>query len=148
MRPILYRPIIYRSKIDRTSVHPGGRSGFTLLEVMVAVAIVAIAFSAVYKLYSQAFAMNQSARFYATATLLAQTKLAELSTQSPSDLMDDSGNFADQFAGYSWQITVREVEAEELTLPQQALRQIDIVITNDQQGESFSLRTYRFDNNV
>jgi general secretion pathway protein I len=142
------QPIVYRSEIHRTSVHPVGCRGFTLLEVMVSVAIVAIAFSAVYKLYSQAFAMNQSARFYTTATLLAQTKLAELSTQSPGDLTDGSGNFEDEFADYSWQITVREVEAEELTLPQQSLRQIDIVITNDQQGESFALRTYRFDNDV
>jgi general secretion pathway protein I len=115
---------------------------------MVAVAIVAIAFSAVYKLYSQAFAMNQSARFYTTATLLAQTKLAELGTQPPGDLGDDAGNFEDEFADFSWQVTVRTVEAEELSLSQQALRQIDIVITHEQQGESFNLRTYRFDNDV
>ncbi len=124
------------------------RRGFTLLEVMVAVAIVAIALSAVYKLYSQAFSMNQSARFYTTATLLAETKLAELATQSPRDLGSDAGGFEDEFSDYSWQVTVTEVEAEEITLSQQSLRQIDIVITHDQQGESFSLRTYRFDNNV
>jgi general secretion pathway protein I len=124
------------------------RSGFTLLEVMVSVAIVAIAFSAVYKLYSQAFAMNQSVAFYTTATLLAQSKLAELSTRPPSDLTDDSGNFEDEFADFSWQITVRAVEAEEVSLSQQALREIDIVIANEQQGESFTLRTYRFDNDV
>jgi hypothetical protein len=115
---------------------------------MVSVAIVAIAFSAVYKLYSQAFAMNQSASFYTTATLLAQAKLAELSTQSPSDLTDGSGNFEDEFADFNWQITVRAVEAEEVSLSQQALREIDIVIANEQQGESFTLRTYRFDNDV
>ena len=128
------------SKIDRR--------GFTLLEVMVAVAIVAIALSAVYKLYSQAFSMNQSARFYTTATLLAETKLAELATVSTGDLGSDAGNFEDDYSGYSWQITVTEVEAEEIALSQQALRQIDILITHDQQDESFSLRTYRFDNNV
>jgi general secretion pathway protein I len=124
------------------------RRGFTLLEVMVAVAIMAIALSAVYKLYSQAFNMNQSARFYTTATLLAETKLAELAIQSPRDLGSDAGAFEDEFSDYSWQVTVTEVEAEEITLSQQSLRQIDIVITHDQQGESFSLRTYRFDNNV
>lgn len=134
--------------MTRTRIVWPSRSGFTLLEVMVAVAIVAIAFSAVYKLYSQAFAMNQSARFYTTATLLAQTKLAELGTRAPRDLGDDAGNFEDAFADFSWQVTVRTVEAEELSLSQQALREIDIVITNDQQGESFTLRTYRFDNDV
>jgi general secretion pathway protein I len=137
-----------KTGIERTRIPNGGLSGFTLLEVMVAVAIVAIAFSAVYKLYSQAFAMNQSARFYTTATLLAQTKLAELSTQPPDDLVDDSGSFEDEFSGFNWQISVRAVEAEEVSLSQQALRQIDIVITHEQQGESFTLRTYRFDNNV
>ncbi|MEJ2637986.1 MAG: prepilin-type N-terminal cleavage/methylation domain-containing protein [Desulfosarcinaceae bacterium] len=144
----MMRPLIYRSKIDRAGVPTGARSGFTLLEVMVSVAIVAIAFSAVYKLYSQAFAMNQSATFYTTATLLAQTKLAELSTEPPGDLVDGGGNFKDEFADYSWQITVRAVEAEALSLSQQALREVDIVITNEQQGESFTLRTYRFDNDV
>jgi general secretion pathway protein I len=134
--------------MTRTRIVWPSRSGFTLLEVMVAVAIVAIAFSAVYKLYSQAFAMNQSARFYTTATLLAQTKLAELGTQVPGDLGDDAGNFEDEFADFSWQVTVRTVEAEEVSLSQQALREIDIVITNEQQGESFTLRTYRFDNDV
>ena len=38
--------------------------------------------------------------------------------------------------------------AEEIGLAQQSLRQIDIVITHEAQGESFSLRTFRFDNNV
>lgn len=137
-----------RPTIHRTGSPIGGRHGFTLLEVMVSVAIVAIAFSAVYKLYSQAFAMNQSVSFYTTATLLAQTKLAELSTQPPNDLTDDAGNFEDEFADFGWQITVRAVEAEEVSLSQQSLREIDIVITNEQQRESFTLRTYRFDNDV
>lgn len=124
------------------------RRGFTLLEVMVALAIVAIALSAVYKLYSQAFDMNQSARFYTTATLLAEAKLAELAAQPPRDLGSDTGAFEDDFSDFSWQVSVTEVEAEEIALSQQSLRQIDIVITHDQQGESFSLRTFRFDNDV
>ena len=124
------------------------RRGFTLLEVMVAVAIVAIALSAVYKLYSQAFDMNQSARFYTTATLLAESKLAELANRPPSDLGSDAGGFEDDYSDYSWQVAVTEVEAEEITLSEQPLRQIDITITHETQGESFSLRTYRFDNNV
>jgi general secretion pathway protein I len=122
--------------------------GFTLLEVMVAVAIVTIALSAVYKLYSQAFAMNQSARFYTTATLLAETKLAELAALSPDDLGSDTGNFEDDYADYSWQVTVTEVEAEAIALSEQTLRQIEIEITHAQEGESLSLRTYRFDNDV
>jgi general secretion pathway protein I len=122
--------------------------GFTLLEVMVAVAIVTIALSAVYKLYSQAFAMNQSARFYTTATLLAETKLAELTALSPDDLGGDAGNFEDDYADYSWQVTVTEVEAEAIDLSEQSLRQIEIEITHVQGGESLSLRTYRFDNDV
>ncbi|MDJ0783747.1 MAG: prepilin-type N-terminal cleavage/methylation domain-containing protein [Desulfosarcinaceae bacterium] len=125
-----------------------GVRGFTLLEVMVAVTIVAIALSAVYKLYSQAFAMNQSARFYTTAALLAETKLAELNAQAPRDLTSDTGDFEDAYADYRWEITVTEVAAEALTLSLQSMRQIDIVITHAQQGDTFSLRTYRFDNNV
>ncbi len=57
-----------------------GPHGFTLLEVMVAVAIIAIAFTSVLKLHTQTISMNMAANFYAKAPLLAQKLISEWET--------------------------------------------------------------------
>ncbi|MCU0593194.1 MAG: prepilin-type N-terminal cleavage/methylation domain-containing protein, partial [Desulfobacterales bacterium] len=45
--------------------------GFTLLEVMVALGIMAIVLVSVYRLHSQTLAMSVESRFYTQAPLLA-----------------------------------------------------------------------------
>ena len=85
---------------------PGGlRSGFTLLEVMVAMSIIAIVLLAVYRLHSQTLMMNYSARFYTTAPLLAQQKLSELELSDLDALIDAAGDFGDDHTGYGWEIS-------------------------------------------
>jgi prepilin-type N-terminal cleavage/methylation domain-containing protein len=48
-------------------------SGFTLLEVMVAMAIMAIVLVSVYRMHSQTLTMNMAARFYTQAPMVAQS---------------------------------------------------------------------------
>ena len=62
--------------------------GFTLLEVMVAMAIIAIAMTAVLNSQSQSISLASEAKFSTTATLLAQMKIAEMSRGKPQDLAD------------------------------------------------------------
>lgn len=54
--------------------------GFTLLEIMVAVAIIAIAFTSVLKLHTQTVAVNIASNFHAKAPLLAQKIISEWET--------------------------------------------------------------------
>ena len=52
--------------------------GFTLLEVMIAMAILAITLVALYQSQSQSISMATDSRFLTTASLLAQTRMAEI----------------------------------------------------------------------
>jgi len=52
--------------------------GFSLLEVLVALVLVAIVLISVYRLYSQSILMDRRARFDTVAPQLARLKLAEL----------------------------------------------------------------------
>ena len=52
-------------------------SGFTLMEVMIAMTILAIALIAIYQLQSQSISMSTDSRFMTTAALLAQSKMVE-----------------------------------------------------------------------
>ena len=58
---------------------------FTLLEVMVAVAILAIALTAIFSSQAGAIRVASRARFTTTATLLARCKMAEIEEQTLRD---------------------------------------------------------------
>lgn len=109
---------------------------------MVAVSIIAIVFISVFRLHTQTLAMSGSVRFYATAPMLAQSKLAELESKSTELLSDDSGGFGDDFPGYSWEIGVSDVTSEILEDTANDLKQIDLAVSFE--GILYRLRTYRF----
>jgi general secretion pathway protein I len=83
-------------------------SGFTLLEVMVAVAIIAIALVAALGSQSQGVKLAGETKFATVGAFLAQSKLAELELQAAEDLSSDSGDFGDDFPGYKWRTEVSE----------------------------------------
>ena len=55
-------------------------NGFTLMEVMVALSVVAIALMAIYRMHSQTLFMDARGRFDTVATLLMSQKLADIDT--------------------------------------------------------------------
>lgn len=119
--------------------------GFTLLEVMVAMAIIAIALTAVLGSQSQSVSLASEAKFSTTAPLLAQSKMAQIEVVELKDLNDDSGDFGDDFPGYTWEISVKNVVFEEPVNVAERLRQIDLKISwNDGGLYQYSIRLYRF----
>ena len=118
--------------------------GFTLLEVMIALAVMSIVLVSVYRMHSQSLTMNTAARFYTLAPLLAQNKLAELETLSSDGFPDDSGDFGEQYPGYSWQTSLTDVSSEVLGEVADDLKRVDLTISYNNNQFSHSIRTYRF----
>jgi prepilin-type N-terminal cleavage/methylation domain-containing protein len=81
------------------------QKGFTLLEVMVAVAIIAIAFTSVLKLHTQTLTMNIASNFYVKAPLLAQKIISEWETgmtmEGYTENIDDS---LAEFPGFTFEL--------------------------------------------
>ncbi len=121
-----------------------GSRGFTLIEMMVAVSIIAIVLLAVYRLHSQTLLMNLSARFYTVAPLLAKSKLAEMEQSTVRELAEGSGDFGENYTGYSWEISVSDVESDQLKVAADKLKQINVKVLFNQGELSYDLRTYRF----
>jgi len=119
-------------------------SGFTLLEIMVALSIISIVLVSVYKMQAQTISMNYEARFYATAPLLAQLKIAEIEMENPDEQTDDSGDFGDEFPGYRWNVIINDIESEALGNIAENLKQINVNISFNTDEFTYSLRTYRF----
>ena len=115
-----------------------------MLEVCVAVFIIAIVLLAVYRLQSQTLLMNYSARFYTTAPLLAQIKLAEIDVNGLEDITGESGDFGEEFPGYTWEIGTDEVDLEALEKTTDALKRVDLKILLNGGELEYSLQTYRY----
>jgi len=118
--------------------------GFTLLEVMIALAVMSIVLVSVYRMHSQSLTMNTAARFYTLAPLLAQNKMTELETLSSEGFPDDSGDFGEQYPGYSWRTSLSEVSSEVLGEVADDLKRVDLTISYNNDQFSHSIRTYRF----
>lgn len=111
----------YKQKIN-------GNAGFTLLEVMVAMAIIAIVLVSVMRLQGQTISMNESSRFYTMAALLAQSKMAEIKADPAAGELESSGDFGNEYPGYAWQVTAEDVPVDVPGGPKFKLKRIDLMI--------------------
>jgi general secretion pathway protein I len=124
--------------------HDKHRPGFTLLEIMVSLSIIAIVLVSIYKMHAQTISMNYTSRFYATAPLLAQIKIAEFENKTIKEMTDDSGDFGDEYSGYSWRVEVNDVDSEPLGNTSKNLKKIDVTIFLNNDQSIYDIRTYRF----
>jgi prepilin-type N-terminal cleavage/methylation domain-containing protein len=119
--------------------------GFTLLEVMVALCILAIVLLSVYRLHSQTISMSIESRFYTQAPLLARSALARWEEARAQEKLSDHGDFGSEFPGYQWKISVEDAPSQALG-PQFArdMQRIDVLVTLNNGEHSYGFRTYRF----
>lgn len=124
-----------------------GRSprGFTLLEVMVALCILAIVLLSVYRLHSQTISMSIESRFYTQAPLLARSALTRWEEARKPEMMSDQGDFGKEFPGYQWKISVADAPSPALGAQfARDMQRIDVGVTLNNGEHSYELRTYRF----
>ncbi len=117
--------------------------GFTLIEVLVAISILVIAMTSVYRLQGDTYRMSASARFYTLAPMLAKSKLSEMEIQGFKNLTGGTGDFGQEYPGYTWKVGVEEVHSELLKDRKYHLTRIEVTVSQDE-NLSYDLRTYRF----
>ncbi len=119
--------------------------GFTLLEVMVSIAIIAIALMAVLGSQSQGSSLANESKFNTTAAFLAQSRMAELEVLSLNDLGSGSGDFGDDFPEYRWEVSVQGLALEGLSMVSEKIKQIDVTVFLSAVPQNrYRLRLYRF----
>ena len=113
---------------------------------MIAVAIIAIAFTVLLGSQSQGLSLANESRFKTTASLLAQGKIAEIEAQAEAgEIGSGSGDFGEAFPDYAWDLSVTDVSfpgAEQLA---ERLKRIDLEITWAPDNQyRYRLRLYKF----
>jgi len=99
--------------------------GFTLLEVMIATAIVAMAVTVLLGLANRSLAVHERLQRTTQATLLAQSRLAEIEVTTRtagSTRSDEKGDFPPPDGFFHWQSTW-------LDTPLPSVRRIDLTVS-------------------
>lgn len=121
--------------------HP---NGFTLLEVMIALAIIAIALTAIFHVQAQTILMANSTQFYSIAPLLAQQKMAEIESGLVKGQEEGNGDFGERFNGYGFHYTVEPVDSETLGPAAGDLKKVDVTVSANDGESVYTLRSYSF----
>ena len=119
--------------------------GTTLLELMIAIAVIATAMAAVLGSQSRSVSFSGDAKFSTTAALLAQHRIAEIEMLHPRNLRSGDGDFGDAFPGYAWRLDVSDHFPIAIKGVSDHLRRVDLTITWGK-GEryAYAVRLYPF----
>lgn len=120
-----------------------GAAGFTLLEVMVAIAILAIALTSIFGSQSQSLSLAIETKFNVTASFLAQEKLAEYQA-GLADFFSNEGDFGEDFPGFTWKAEVQDadIDVEGLRELEQPIKRIDLTIAWEEEEFTTALTYY------
>jgi len=124
-------------------IQKNAQQGFTLLEVIVALTIVALCFSVLLGVISGGLGQTNRAETLAAAGSLAQSLLADLGTEIPIAPGETDGQFAN---GFRWRLRIEPYT--DPTIPQNlsvgAFRAlVQIAWGDDNQERSINLTTLR-----
>jgi general secretion pathway protein I len=114
-----------------------GRGGFTLLEVMIALAILAMVGIAFLRAQATSVRLISESNQITQATLLAREKIAEMETIGFAEAGKQSGGGGDFFPGYRWEQVILPTEIPSL---QKAL--VRVLWKEGTQERSFELTAY------
>lgn len=116
-------------------------TGFTLLEVMIALALVSIGLIALLGLGNRSIAVGERVQRLTTATLLAQQKMTELelAAAAGSNLQADQGDFAPPYELFRWR-------SEFSTTPLASVRRVDVIVIwgDEKRNELVDLTSFLF----
>jgi len=88
--------------------------GVTLLEVMVAVAILAIALVAILKANVQSLDTLIETRERTTVSMLAASKMAEVEAVGAANWSEFQGDFGEDYPDFTWRVETAPTEVERL----------------------------------
>lgn len=115
-------------------------SGFTLLEIMIALAVISISFVVLLGLRNRDIALAAYSRHITVSTLLARQKITGVSVEGFPDLGFSEGDFGEDYPAFKWRQEVKQT-------PFDVVRELDLrVVWEEGDREEVSRFTlYLFD---
>ncbi len=137
------------SKGFRSHGSPPAAQGFTLLEVMIAVSIIALVFVSVFRMVSGTVRLAQAGRFNTMAPVLASQVLGQIELDL-EDFTQTSGDFGEDQPGYKWTCSISEQELDLDALDfidkekSENFKKIVVTVMDNQEERKFEVTTWRY----
>lgn len=115
------------------------QSGFTLIEIMVSLAVLAIALTVLLGLRNRDIALSAYSGHLTEATLLARQRISEVSFAGFPDLGAREGDFGEEYPNYKWKEEVKQT-------PYEVVRELNLEVLwkEGKREESVRFTTFLF----
>ena len=127
-------------------IPPLNSKGFTLIEVMVSILVLATVLVTLFRLQSSTITLAGSGNFYSLAPFLARQQLSALVPVGNPETL--SGEFGQEFAGYGWSCQINNADFDALSLisePQfENFKRIHLEITSPDKKKVYKITTWRY----
>ena len=121
------------------------RNGFTLIEIVVALAILSLALPTLLRSFTEAAKGQALAENRTTALYLLKFRMAAIEAEGYPDIGEEDGEFGED-SRFRWHSDVQDVESEEI----EGLRLVTVTVTWQERGEErfISTSTYLADRQI
>jgi general secretion pathway protein I len=116
------------------------QNGFTLLEVMIALAIISIALISLLSLATSSINVNARLQKITQATLLAQEKMTDVEAKirkSNTEPPDEEGEFNEPFVEFRWRTVFEET-------PFPPLRMVTVIVAWGEEAQNEAVQISSF----
>ena len=115
------------------------QQGFTLLEVVIALMIIATVLVSLLGLQTRTINMSDRQQKVTRATMLAQERMTDIELAGAGSARDDEGSFAEPFEQFRWQVEYRPT-------PLASVREVTVTVAWGDEGsnEDVALTSFLF----
>ena len=118
----------------------GKDQGFTLLEIIICLGLIALVLVAVFHLQAQNLDLQSEAQFMTTATCLLQERLSQIQAQEKIDEGTNSGDFGKDYPDYTYKQEVGEMPDTETLYKVR----VAVILERDKARRDLWLETYLY----
>jgi prepilin-type N-terminal cleavage/methylation domain-containing protein len=131
---------------------PVNNTGFTLLEIMISVSIIALILTSLFRMHSGTIELAAAGKFNSLAPVLAQQLLIKIE-HDPANWSEFEGDFKETFPGFTWSCKISDSFFDELDFingdnnngeNNNSFKKIEIEILNSPWQRSYKVTTWRF----
>ena len=121
--------------------------GFTLLEVMISVAIIALVFVSLFRMQSGTISLAQTGQFNTMAPILAAQLIARVEADVQNWSQSD-GDFGESHPGITWTCDISDISLDALDFIREesadSFKKIHITITGPDEQTPYEVTTWRY----
>ncbi len=118
----------------------GKDHGFTLLEIVICLGLIALVLVAVFHLQAQNLDLQSEAQFMTTATCLLQERLSQIQSLEDIEEGTNSGDFGKDYPDYTYNQEVTEVPDTETLYKVR----VAVILERDKARRDLWLETYLY----